>query len=396
MGHYGDYQTEIYFGGLGGKLPKLPVGFRQLEARAHAAMAPGLVAYVAGGCGNEHTQNVNVSAFEQWGLMPRMLVGAAKRDLSIDLFGMRLPTPLFLSPIGVIGLCSQDMHGDIATAKAAHKAGVPMMASTFSVDPLETVAAEFGDTPGFFQLYTPTDREVAESLVRRAEAAGFKALVVTLDTWITGWRPRDLNLANFPQFHGHVLSNYFSDPVFRGRLQKPPEEDLPAAVMQWGKIFGNPLTWNDLPWLRSLTRLPLVLKGICHPDDAQRAIDAGVDGIFCSNHGGRQANGGIAAVDLLPGIVRASSNTPVLFDSGIRSGTDVVKALALGATAVGIGRPYAYGLALDGVDGIVHVLRCILAEADLLMAVDGYPRIADLQPSALLRGSLINPQGTSG
>jgi lactate 2-monooxygenase len=384
VGHYGDYQTEIYVGGLGGKLPKLPVDFRELEARAHAAMSPGLVAYVAGGCGNEHTQKVNVSAFERWGLMPRMLVGAAKRDLSIDLFGMRFPTPLFLSPIGVIGLCSQDLHGDIATAKAARKAGVPMMVSTFSIDPLEKVAAEFGDMPGFFQLYTPADREVAESLVRRAEAAGFKALVVTLDTWITGWRPRDLNLANFPQFHGDVLSNYFSDPVFRGRLQKPPEEDLPAAVMQWGKIFGNPLTWNDLTWLRSLTKLPLVLKGICHPDDARRAIDAGVDGIFCSNHGGRQANGGIAAVDLLPGIVRASGSTPVLFDSGIRSGTDVVKALALGATAVGIGRPYAYGLALDGVEGIVHVLRCILAEADLLMAVDGYPRIADLRPSALL------------
>ncbi|WP_334377068.1 alpha-hydroxy-acid oxidizing protein [Bradyrhizobium sp. AZCC 1719] len=184
--------------------------------------------------------------------------------------------------------------------------------------------------------------------------------------------------------HGHVLSNYFSDPVFRSRLQKPPEEDFQAAIMQWAKIFGNPLTWDDLPWLRSLTKLPLVLKGICHPDDARRAIDAGVDAIYCSNHGGRQANGGIAAVDLLPGVVKASGNTPVLFDSGIRSGTDVIKALALGATAVGIGRPYAYGLALDGVEGIVHVLRCILAEADLLMAVDGYPSLADLHPSSLM------------
>jgi lactate 2-monooxygenase len=384
LGHYGDYQTEIYVGGLSGKLPRLPVDFRELEVRAHAAMSPSLVAYVAGGCGNEHTQNVNVSAFERWGLIPRMFVGAAKRDLAIDLFGMRLPTPLFMSPIGVIGLCAQDLRGDIATAKAAQKIGVPMMASTFSNDPLEQVAAEFGETPGFFQLYTPTDREVAESLIRRAEAAGFKAIVVTLDTWVTGWRPRDLNLANFPQLRGHVLSNYFSDPVFRSRLQKPPEEDFQAAIMQWAKIFGNPLTWDDLPWLRSLTKLPLIVKGICHPDDARRAIDAGVDAIYCSNHGGRQANGGIAAVDLLPGIVKASGNTPVLFDSGIRSGTDVIKALALGATAVGIGRPYAYGLALDGVEGIVHVLRCILAEADLLMAVDGYPSLADLEPSSLL------------
>lgn len=384
MVHFGDYQTEIYGAGLSGRLPKLPVDFRGLEARAHAAMPPWLVSYVAGGCGNEHTQNINVSAFERWGLIPRMFVGAAKRDMSINLFGMRLPTPIFMSPIGVIGLCAQDGHGDIGTARAARKLGVPMIASTFSNDPLEEIASECGETPGFFQLYTPTDRALAESLVNRAEAAGFKGIVVTLDTWVTGWRPRDLNQSNFPQLRGHALSNYFSDPVFRRSLAKPPETDFPAAIMQWAKIFGNPLNWNDLPWLRSLTKLPLVMKGICHPDDARRAIDAGVDGIYCSNHGGRQANGGIAAVDLLPGIVKASGNTPVLFDSGIRSGTDVVKALALGATAVGIGRPYAYGLALDGVEGIVHVLRCILAEADLLMAVDGYPSVADLHPSSLM------------
>jgi len=382
--HYGDYQMEIYRAGLNGRLPKLPVDFRELEERAHAAMPPGLVSYVAGGCGNEHTQNINVSAFERWGLIPRMFVGAAKRDMSIDLFGMRLPTPIFMSPIGVIGLCAQDGCGDIATARAARKLGVPMVASTLSNNPLEEVASEFGDTPGFFQLYTPTDRALAESLIRRAEAAGFKGIVVTLDTWVTGWRPRDLNQSNFPMLRGHALANYFSDAAFRGSLAGSPEKDLSAAIMQWGKIFGNPLNWDDLPWLRSLTKLPLIMKGICHPDDARRAIDAGVDGIYCSNHGGRQANGGIAAVDLLPGIVKASGSTPVLFDSGIRSGTDVIKALALGATAVGIGRPYAYGLALDGVEGIVHVLRCILAEADLLMAVDGYPRIADLEPSSLM------------
>jgi lactate 2-monooxygenase len=384
VAHYGDYQMEIYGAGLSGRVPSLPVDFGGLEARAHAAMPPGLVSYVAGGCGNEHTQKINVSAFERWGLIPRMLVGAAKRDMSINLFGMRLPTPIFMSPIGVIGLCAQDGHGDIGTARAARKLGVPMIASTFSNDPLEEVASEFGETPGLFQLYTPTDRALAESLVSRAEAAGFKGIVVTLDTWVTGWRPRDLNQSNFPQLRGHALSNYFSDPVFRRTLAKPPEVDFPAATMQWGKIFGNPLNWNDLPWLRSLTKLPLILKGICHPDDARRAIDAGVDGIYCSNHGGRQANSGVAAVDLLPGIVKASGNTPVLFDSGIRSGTDVIKALALGATAVGIGRPYAYGLALGGVEGIVHVLRCILAEADLLMAVDGFARIADLEPSSLM------------
>jgi lactate 2-monooxygenase len=381
--HFGDYQYEIYVDGLKGKVPKLPINFDELETRAHGAMSAGLVSYVAGGCGNEHTQNLNVTAFERWGLIPRMLVGAANRELSINLFGMALPTPIFMSPIGVIGICTQDGHGDLATARAAKEIGVPMVASTLSVDPLELVAKEFGDTPGFFQLYTPTDRVLAESLVHRAEEAGFKGIVVTLDTWLSGWRPRDLNLSNFPQLRGYCLANYFSDRYFRTLLSKAPEDDPQAATMQWARIFGNPLTWDDLPWLRSLAKLPLMLKGICHPDDARRAIDGGVDGIYCSNHGGRQANGGIAAIDMLPGVVEAAGKTPVLFDSGVRSGTDVIKALALGATAVGIGRPYAYGLALDGVDGVVHVLRCILAEADLLMAVDGYPRLIDLTASAL-------------
>jgi lactate 2-monooxygenase len=385
MPAYGDYQNEIYFNGLRGVRPKLPVDFKSLEAKAAAALPGSVLSYVQGGCGDERTQEFNAAAFQRWGLTPRMMVDASQRDLSIDLFGMKLPTPLFLCPIGVIGLCAQDGRGDIATARAAARTGVPMVASTLSVDPLEAVAGEFGATPGFFQLYTPRNVAVAESLVHRAEAAGFKAIVVTLDTWVTGWRPRDLNDANFPQLRGHCLANYFTDPQFRALLKKPPEEDGAAAIMQWVQTFGRVLTWADLPWLRSLTKLPLILKGICHPDDARRAIDGGVDAIYCSNHGGRQANGGLAAIDMLPGIVAAAGATPVLFDSGIRSGTDVIKALALGARAVGIGRPYAYGLALDGVDGVVHVLRCLLAEADLLMAVDGYPKLADLGRDALMR-----------
>lgn len=385
MPAFGDYQNEIYFNGLRGVRPKLPVNFSLLEEKAFAALPESVISYVRGGCGDERTQDLNVAAFDRWGLVPRMMVDCTKRDLSIDLFGMKLPTPLFMSPIGVISICAQDGHGDVATARAAAATGVPMVASTLSGDPLETVAGAFGNTPGFFQLYTPKDIAVAESLVHRAEAAGFKGIVVTLDTWITGWRPRDLNDANFPQLRGAALANYFSDPAFRASLKKPPEEDAAAAIMHWAGIFGKPLTWADLPWLRSLTKLPLILKGICHPEDARRAIDGGVDGIYCSNHGGRQANSGLAAIDMLPAVVKAAGTTPVLFDSGIRSGTDMIKALALGATAVGVGRPYAYGLALDGVDGIVHVLRSLLAEADLLMAVDGYPKLSDLNPSALLR-----------
>jgi lactate 2-monooxygenase len=385
MANFGDYQLEIYFAGLGGERVPFPIDIHELEAKAHTTMPRDILSYVAGGAGDERTQRVNVEAFQRWGLVPRMLVSPTQRDLSIELFGLKLPSPIFMSPIGVLGICSQDGHGDLATARAAALTGVPMMASTLSVDPMEEVARQFGDTPGFFQLYTPTDRELAESFVRRAEAAGFKAIVVTLDTWLPGWRPRDLTLGNFPQLRGLCLANYFSDPLFLAKLARPPEEDLRAAAMAWARIFGNPLTWDDLPWLRSITKLPLVLKGILHPDDVRRAIDGGVDGIFCSNHGGRQANGGIPALDHLPDVVEAAGSVPVLFDSGIRSGADVIKALALGAKAVGIGRPYAYGLAIGGTEGLRHVLRSILAEADLIMAVDGYPALKDLVPDALRR-----------
>ncbi|HEX8382597.1 MAG TPA: alpha-hydroxy-acid oxidizing protein [Sphingomonas sp.] len=385
MAHYGDYQNLIYGAGLQGVIPKLPVDFATLSVRAQAAMPPQVLTYVQGGCGDETTQDRNAAAFAHWGMVPRMMVDATTRDLSVELFGRRYPSPLFMAPVGVNGICTQDGHGDLHAARASAMTGVPFCASTLSNDPLEKVAAAQGDTPGFFQLYTPRSKELAESLVSRAEAAGYGAIVVTLDTWVTGWRPRDLNVANFPQLRGAVLQNYFSDPVFRAMLAKPPEDDPRAAITTWGATFGKVLTWDDLPWLKGMTKLPIVLKGICHPDDARRAVDGGADAIYCSNHGGRQANGGIAAIDMLPGVVAAAGDTPVLFDSGIRSGSDMVKAVALGARMVGIGRPYTYGLALDGAEGAAHVLRCVLAEADLLMAVNGYPTIAAVRAAGAIR-----------
>lgn len=382
---YGNFQYEIYFQGLSGVLPDLPMTFAELESRAQQTMSPSLWSYVFGGCGDETTQRANVSAFSRWGLIPRMLVGATERDLSVELFGRKWPTPIFMAPIGVTGICTRDRHGDLAAARAAARSEVPLCVSTLTMDPIEQIAAEFGNTPGFFQLYTPKDRDLAESFVHRAETAGYAAIVVTLDTWVPGWRPRDLSTANFPQLRGNCLANYISDPIFRSKVSGDIDTDPRAAVLEWIGLFGSSLTWDDLPWLRSLTSLPLVLKGICHPDDARRAIDAGIDGIYCSNHGGRQANGGLPAIECLPDVVAASGDVPVLFDSGVRSGTDVIKALALGAKAVGVGRPYAYGAALAGTDGIVHVVRSILAEADLLMAIDGYPSLADLTPAALRR-----------
>lgn len=314
--------------------------------------------------GDESPQRGNVEAFSRYDIMPRMLVGATERDLSVSLFDMRLPTPLFMCPIGVIGLCSQDFHGDIAVAKASAQTGVPMVASTLTQDRMEDVAPHAGDTPGLFQLYTPTDKELTASFLRRAEEAGYRGVVITLDTWILGWRPRDLNTGSLPELKPHCLQNYFTDDVFLQRLAKSPQDDPRAAALEWVKVWGNSLRWEDLTWLRSLTTLPILLKGIQHPDDVRRAKDYGVDGIYCSNDGGRQANGGLPALDALP---------------------DVAKALALGATAVGVGRPYAYALAVGGTDAVVSQLRAVLAELDLTMAIDGYRSIADLRAAGAIR-----------
>jgi isopentenyl diphosphate isomerase/L-lactate dehydrogenase-like FMN-dependent dehydrogenase len=385
MGNFGDFNMGIYFEAYSGRSLEYPVTYADWEAQAAQTLDPVLYDYVAGGAGDESTQRANVAAFERWSLYPRMLSGAADRDLSIELFGHPLPSPLLMAPIGVVGIMDAGLHGDIEVAKAAAATGVPMIASTLSQDPLEDIAPHFGEVPGFFQLYTPNDRELAESFVHRAEAAGFAGIVVTLDTWSLGWRPRDLRHGVIPFLQGSCLANYTSDPVFTSKLSAPPEEDPVAAALAWAGVFTNPtMSWDDLPWLRGLTDLPLVLKGICHPDDVRRARDAGVDGIYCSTHGGRQAISG-PALDFLPGVVEAADGLPVIFDSGVRTGADVVKALALGATAVAIGRPYGWGVAIGGAAGAEHVLRCLLAEADMTMGLNGYRTVKDLTPHVLVR-----------
>ena len=384
MGDFSDYQIGIYFNGLLGQTPEFPTAYKDIEALGQSKLDAELLGYVAGGAGDEHTQNENVAALRRIGVWPRMLAGAAERDLSIELFGRTYSSPLYLAPVGVLGACYD--HGDLEVAKASAATGVPMIASTLSADTMEDVRDAQGETPGFYQLYTPKDRDLAESLVRRAEATGFAGIVVTLDTWINGWRPRDLDHAYIPMLRGHCIANYTSDPRFAEMVGKDPVENINDSIAAWAGTFGNPLSWDDLEWLRSMTSLPLLLKGICHPEDARRALDNGVDGIICSNHGGRQANGGIAAIDCLPGVVEAAGDAPVLFDSGVRGGEDVVKALALGARAVGLGRPYVWGLSAGGQAGVEHVIKAILAEADLTMAVDGYQSIADLTPAALRRG----------
>ena len=386
MPHYGDLQTQIYGAGLSGVVPTYPVDFATLEKRAQSALPPHVLTYVQGGCGDEYTQDENARAFRHWGMVPRMMVDATHRDLSIELFGLKLPSPLFMAPIGVTGMMTQDQHGDVAAAQASAMTGVPLTASTLSNDPLEDVKAACGETPAFFQLYTPRDKELAESLVGRAEAAGYKAIVVTLDTWVTGWRPRDLNPSNFPQLRGHVLQNYFVDPRFRQMLGgKAPEEDLHTAIGTWGATFGKVLTWDDMAWLKSITKLPIVLKGICHPDDARRAIDSGADGIYVSNHGGRQLDGVLSTAKALPAIADVvGDDLTVLVDSGIRSGLDVVRMLALGAKTCLLGRSTVYALAADGQHGVENMLDIFSQEMRVAMTLTGVTSIDKIDRTALV------------
>jgi lactate 2-monooxygenase len=379
---FGDFQFEIYLQGLAGTRPDLPMTAAGVEAAALERMTPQAAGYVAGGAGGEETVRANRSAFDRWRIVPRMLRGVTDRDLSTTVCGTALPAPVMLAPVGVLGIVHPD--GERAVARAAAATGVPMILSTAASNSLEDVAAEAGEAPRWFQLYWPTDRAVAASLVRRAEAAGYGAVVVTLDTWTLGWRPRDLAQAYLPFLTGEGLANYFSDPAFRAGLAAPPEEDLQAAVLHWVQMFGDPsLSFDDLAWLSGQTELPVLVKGICHPDDARAAVDAGVAGIVVSNHGGRQVDGAAAALDCLSGVVAAAGGLPVLFDSGVRSGADVLKALALGARAVLLGRPYVYGLALAGADGVRHVLRCLLADLDLALALSGHRSPAELTPAVL-------------
>ncbi len=300
-----------------------------------------------------------------------MLRGVGTRDLSRTVLGTPLPAPVMLAPVGVQSVVHPEAEG--AVAQGAKAVGVPMILSTVSSQPMERVAEILGDQPRWFQLYYPKDRELAVSLVSRAEKAGFGAVVVTLDTTLLGWREKDLQEAYLPFLKAEGLANYFADPVFRASLDAPPEAEPQAAIERWVQTFANPdLSWEDIAYLRERTRLPIVLKGILHPDDARRAREEGVAGVVVSNHGGRQLDGSIGALEALPGVVDAvGEDLTVLFDSGIRSGADAFKALALGAQAVLLGRPYVWGLAVAGAAGVEHVLRNFLADLDLTLALSG-------------------------
>jgi lactate 2-monooxygenase len=376
-----EVQNAIY---VSGESP-WPIAPEEWEARAAEALEPGPFDYIAGGAGSESTMRANLEAFERRRLRPRMLTGNSERDITVEILGTKSPAPFLLAPIGVLSIAHPE--GELAVARAASATGVPIVVSSASSHSLEEIAEV--DPPRWFQLYWVNDREVTVSLVERAEAAGYSALVVTVDTLSLGWRDRDLRRAYLPFLGGEGCAQFFSDPVFRSRLEQPPEEDTLAAAARMLGMFPNlELGWDDLAWLRERTQLPLLVKGVLTGEDAVRARGCGVDGIVVSNHGGRQVDGAVAALDVLEEVREAvGQDTTVLMDSGIRRGPDVLKALALGADAVLLGRPYAYGLAVGGQEGVEAVIRHLMAETDITLALAGGSRASDLDASWIAASS---------
>jgi lactate 2-monooxygenase len=416
-----DRQQAIYAAGVSGRRPRIPTDAVALEETARAQISDEAFAYIAGGAGTGRTTQANRDGFDAWRIVPRMLRDVSRRDPSVELLGRRLPSPFLLSPIGVLEMV--DAQADLAVARAAKATGIPMTFSNQASRPMEDCARELEDGTRFFQLYWSTSNELVESFAGRAEACGCSAIVVTLDTTILGWRTRDLDLGYLPFLRGKGIAQYTSDPVFDriisggGNGEQPPEVPQPrrtlaalktlidlanaypdrfdralmsgkarAAVETFIRIYSRPsLTWADLGFLRERTKLPILLKGILHPDDARRAVEEGMNGIWVSNHGGRQVDGAISTIAALPGIADAvAGRVPVVFDSGVRTGADAFKALALGATAVGIGRPYCYALAIAGEQGVREVVENFQADFDLTMGLAGCASVADIGPDALV------------
>lgn len=411
-------QREIYIHGVAGIKPVIPVDFPSLEQAARHTLASEAFAYIAGGAGMESTMHANRSAWDKYAIVPRMLKPAGERKFTKSIFENTYPLPFFISPIGVLELAHPD--GDLAVARACRRTGVPMMVSNQASHAMEVISGALDGSPWFFQLYVSRSDELVSSLVKRAEQAGAHGIVITLDTTMLGWRPRDLNLAYLPFLQGKGIAQYTSDPVFQklceelppdpnkkrinlhsifslfrlaGKIPGPYLENLKGkaldSVRTFTSIYSRPdLNWDVIEKIKSNVRLRVILKGIQHPEEAVRAMDAGIDAIYVSNHGGRQVDGAIGSIDALARISPVvNKKIPVLFDSGIRCGSDILKALALGADMVGIGRPYAYALAVAGEKGVEELILNMAADFELNMALAG---VADV--SLLDRSQLISSQ----
>ncbi|WP_125775852.1 alpha-hydroxy-acid oxidizing protein [Antribacter gilvus] len=414
-------QSKIYSEGVYGRRPVVPTSGDRLEQAARRVMTPQGWSYVAGGAGMQRTVEANTAAFRKYPVVPRQLVDVGERSLTTTLLGRELPAPVVFGPVGALELAVQHRRGrrggpdaaEPALARAARDLGLPVVISSQASTPMEATAAALGDSPRWFQLYWSSSDDLVDSFVARAEACGAEALVVTTDTHLLGWRTRDLDLGYLPFARAEGMAQYLTDPVFLAMVERrcsTPQQGravtgsgrrptlaalsalasmarhhpgptwknlrspLPrAAVETFLDVFSrSTLTWADLERLSERTRLPILVKGVQHPDDARAALDHGATGVIVSNHGGRQLDNAVASLDTLPAIVAAiAGRGPVLFDSGIRTGADVFTALALGADAVLLGRPWVYGLALAGADGVRAVTEHVLAELDITMALAG-------------------------
>ena len=409
-------QRRIYSRGAQGIRSLIPTGFESLEAFSRSKLSAEAFAYLAGGAGAEATMQANRQSLHDIKIAPRMLQDVSTCDMSTKLFGNKLEVPYFLCPVGALDLAHP--QADLAVAKAASQNKVPMCFSNQASYSMEDCSAVMGDGVRWFQLYWSANDDLVVSLVKRAEACGCRAIVVTLDTTMLGWRTRDLELSHLPFLKGRGIAQYTSDPVFlklmEGPLPEPPEKPkvTPKAIatlLEATQRFPGPfwetlksgkglaavktfvslysrsnLTWDNLSFLREHTKLPIVLKGILRPDDALKALDCGMDALYVSNHGGRQVDGSMGAASALPHVVEAvDGRVPVLFDSGVRGGADVFKALALGASAVGIGRPFAYALSVGGEAGVSEFLQNMQADFRLTMGLAGCASLADIQPDML-------------
>jgi len=361
----------------------LPASYEEWEYKAQQILPAGPFGYISGGAGAEDTMRANRKAFLDWRIQIQTLRDVSERDLTVNLFGNKFPAPFFLAPIGLHGVAHPD--GELGTAWAASDLGIPFIFSTVASYSMEDTADVMGHSPHWFQLYWPKSHDITINFIQRAENAGCTAIVLTVDYPVHSWKERNIHNDYSPFTSGEGMGNYISDPVFRAMLKQPPEEDMKAAISLFGRLFPNPhITWNDLSFLRKHTKLPIILKGILNPKDAQLALQYDIDGIIVSNHGGRQVDGEIAALKALPMICDVvKGRIPVLMDSGIRGGSDVIKALALGADAVLLGRPYIYGLAVAGAKGVKQVMTNLISDISITMAEIGVTSISEIDNSIL-------------
>ena len=420
-----DRQRSIYSNGMSGARPPIPFHADTLRDRAKPKMSAEAWAYIDGGAGNEESVRGNAEAFTAFAIRPHMMRPNDTADFSTTLLGLNLAFPVLLAPIGALDLICTS--ADRMVARACRDTGTPFIFSNQAGAPMEICAADMGDTPRWFQLYWSRSDELVLSLVRRAEACGCGAIVLTVDTTLLGWRSRDLTLGYLPFLRGMGIAQYASDPIFRELLRKGEGQQATgaprpainlstvanllrlkarypggfwknlrsseplAAVRLFTNIYSNPaLSWEKVSWLREQTRLPILIKGILRADDARQAAASGANGIIVSNHGGRQVDGAWSTPDALLEIRKALPKPfPVLLDSGIRSGSDCFKAIALGADAVLLGRPYAYGLAIARQRGVRDVILNLQSDFELTARLAGCRNLREITDDMVVRCQFV-------